>query len=175
MSSREGCLDAHGDAPAGRHGVPVLPSPVPHRLDLIPPGHRRLDSAPRLPGPLRCEAGAVFHVLREFFAQPGGIAGAEVDLEVRAVKADLDVFDVLGGAVEVVDEERSGDGEVLEWSTPSCASITCRAEFSADSRRRAWVVDHVWWSDGPGAAMNSSAVRSIDPAGADWRCLRHRG
>ena len=32
-----------------------------------------------------------------FFAQPGGIAGAEVDLEARAF--------------EVVDEERSGDGD----------------------------------------------------------------
>ena len=59
----EGVLDVLGDAAPGRHGVPVLPGPVPDRLDLFPTGWGRLDNPPRLAGPLRCDPGAVLDVL----------------------------------------------------------------------------------------------------------------
>ena len=110
MGGGEGVLDVLGDAPASRHRGRVLPGPVPHRLDLVPARHRRLHHSLRSPGLLRRDPGAVLHVLRQLSPQPGCIRRAEVDLEVRSVKTDLGVLDILGGAVEVVDEERSGDG-----------------------------------------------------------------
>jgi len=39
-----------------------------------------------------------------------GRRSPEVDLEVRSVETDLDFLDILGGAVEAVNEERSSDG-----------------------------------------------------------------
>jgi hypothetical protein len=59
---------------------------------------------------LRRDAGAVVHVPRQFLPEPGGVGRAEVDLEIGAVKTDPDVVDILSGAVEIIDEERSGDG-----------------------------------------------------------------
>jgi len=61
----EGVLDALGDAPAGRHRVPVLPGPVPHRLDLVPARHRRLHHSLRSAGLLRRDPGAVLDVLAQ--------------------------------------------------------------------------------------------------------------
>ena len=108
MGGGEGVLDALGDAPAGRHLVPVLPCPVPHGLDLIPARHRRLHHSLRSAGPLRRDTGAALHVPRQVFP---------VHLEVRSVKTDPDVLDILGGAVEVVDEEGPGDGGHVDQDT----------------------------------------------------------
>ena len=81
------------------------------------PDHRRLHNSVRSAGLLRRDTGAVVHVLRQLSPQPGCIRRAEVDLEVRSVETDLGVLDILGGAVEVVDKERSGDGGHVDQGT----------------------------------------------------------
>jgi hypothetical protein len=52
-----------------------------------------------------------------FSRSRAAFARAEVDLEFGAVKTDPDVLDFLGGTVEVVDEERSGDGGHADQGT----------------------------------------------------------
>ena len=109
MGGGEGVLDALGDAPAGRHLVPVLPCPVPHGLDLIRPDTGGFTT--------RCDRRVLCGVTRVPRSTYLAKFSREVHLEVRSVKTDPDVLDILGGAVEVVDEEGPGDGGHVDQDT----------------------------------------------------------
>src|SRR6476659_4904592 len=93
------------------------PGPDPAR---IPPAWRRAGLGA---SSARRHAGAVVHVLRQLLPQPGGVRRAQVDLEVGAVKTDQDVLDILGGPVEVVDEEGAGDGGHADQGTRVASSL----------------------------------------------------
>lgn len=44
----------------------------------------------------------------QLLAEPGGVSGGKVDLEVVAIQAELDVLDIFGAAIKVVDLCRYG-------------------------------------------------------------------
>src|SRR6476661_10170155 len=53
----------------------------------------------------------------QLLAEPGGVSGGKVDLEVVAVEAELDVLDVFGAAIKVVNRVGTGHGCHVEHVT----------------------------------------------------------
>ena len=111
----------HGlaDPTASGNGQPVLARPGSDRLHLIATRRsrpNRLDLPPLL---VRGHRGGVLDELRQFDPQSVSILRAQVDLETRAVKTQLDRCYVVGRAVKVVDKECPGDcchtPNIPEW------------------------------------------------------------
>lgn len=109
MGPVERFLNVLLDPAAGGDLVAGVPGPVPDRLDLFWSGGDGLDrSLGRGVGAVRQGRGGGVQVFGEIVPQPGQVVSGQVDLVVGLVQAEPDGADVLGGAVEVVNE--NGDG-----------------------------------------------------------------
>ena len=118
----EGVVNVLGCSRGPTGGVPILLGPVPGP----DPGPTRKAGrfAATRAGLLRSD---VVHELRQLLPESGGSRRAEVDLEIGAVKSDPDVLDIVGGAVDVVDQAGAAlhhaDNQFAalgdDWAVPS--------------------------------------------------------
>ena len=82
-------------------------------------------------------------VFRPLLPQPAGVRSAEVDLEIRSVEIDPDVHDILGGAVEVVDEDLlkpltwRWSRQLAGWYLPASRDTAARTAVITDTAREA--------------------------------------
>lgn len=109
MRGVERFLDRLGDPAAVRHSQAMFASPIAHRLNLVATRGRRPDGAEGPPRRLSGDPGAIFDEFRQLAPQAVGVLCAQVDLEVSAVKTQVDRFNFFGRPIEVVDKEGPSD------------------------------------------------------------------